>query len=202
MKKIFLSLLLAFPLNALSIQLKVGDILLQPLRCWSCTLIEEQEESIYSHMGIVIETSPEVLVAEALTTVRVLTLKEFNSRTEKGQKLSVRRFRNSRARDFIRRNERRFQDMYYKDFDGLHYDHAFLWNNFDDQGNEKLYCSEMVTKLLSGFLRIEIPMKRMKFDKNRAQWIKYFRGNPPDGKWGNSPAVFEQSDLFFEAGEL
>ena len=60
----------------------------------------------------------------------------------------------------------------------------------------------MVTKLLSGFMGIELPMKRMKFDINRDQWIQYFHGNPPDGKWGNAPASFEKSELFYEVGEL
>lgn len=49
---------------------------------------------------------------------------------------------------------------------------------------------------------VEVGTRKMKFDKNRDEWIKYFRGNPPDGKIGNSPAVFEQSELFHEVGEL
>ena len=52
-------------LNLGAFELKVGDVLLQPLSCWSCSLIEAQEKSIYSHMGVVIENDPEVLVAEA-----------------------------------------------------------------------------------------------------------------------------------------
>jgi hypothetical protein len=87
-------------------------------------------------------------------------------------------------------------------FDGLKYDHDFLWNNLDENGEEKLYCSEMVTKLLQGFMGIEVGTRRMKFDRNRDQWIRYFRGNPPDGKIGNSPAVFEHSELFYVVGEL
>ena len=202
MNRFVLALLLILPLKLYALELKVGDILLQPLDCWSCSLIEAQEESIYSHMGMVIETEPEVVVIEALGMVRTMSLEEFNKRTQKNQKLSVRRFRHEKAVAFLVENKKDLQEMFFSDFSGLKYDHDFLWNNFDENGFEKMYCSEMVTKLLSGFLRIELPMKRMKFDKNREQWIRYFKGNPPDGKWGNSPASFEKSELFYEVGEL
>lgn len=192
--------ILSFPLQAF--ELKVGDILLQPLDCWSCSLIEAQEDSIYSHMGMVLEVSPEVVVVEALGKVKRMSLAEFNARTQKNQKLSVRRFRNSKAVSFLQDNKDAFTQMFAEEFEGLQYDHDFLWNNFDENGQQKLYCSEMVTKFLNYFMGVEIPMKRMKFDINREQWIKYFRGSPPDGKWGNSPASFEKSDLFYEVGEL
>jgi hypothetical protein len=42
----------------------------------------------------------------------------------------------------------------------------------------------------------------MKFDINRDGWLKFFQGNPPDDEWGNSPAIFERSDLFYEVGEI
>lgn len=153
-------------------------------------------------MGMVIEVAPTVKVIDALGSVKVSELSAFNMGTQKDQKMSVRRFRNEHAVNFIQKNKDIFVLYYLNNFDGLKYDHDFIWNNFDENGNEKLYCSEMVTKLLSGFLGIELPMKKMKFDINRDQWIKYFRGNPPDGKWGNAPADFEKSDLFYEVGEL
>src|SRR5690606_21446587 len=99
-------------------------------------------------------------------------------------------------------NPHEFYQFYHRMFHGLKYDHDFLWNNLDEEGYEKLYCSELITKLLRGFLGIEVGTRRMKFDRNRDQWIRYFHGNPPDGKIGNSPAVFEQSRLFYEVGEL
>jgi hypothetical protein len=141
-------------------------------------------------------------VVDALGTVKISELADFDKGTEKNQKISVRRFRNERAVEFIQTNKENFVNYYLSNFDGLDYDHDFIWNNFDENGNEKLYCSEMITKFLLGFLKIELPMKRMKFDINRDQWIKYFQGNPPDGKWGNAPADFEKSALFYEVGEL
>ncbi len=153
-------------------------------------------------MGIVIQTTPEVLVAEALGTVHVLPLKKFDAKTQRGQRISIRRFNHPKARTYLKRNSDKFLKYYQQQFSDLLYDHDFLWNNFDSKGKEKLYCSEFVTKLLSGFLRVELPMKRMSFDKNREHWMRYFKGTPPDGKWGNSPGDFERSELFHEVGEL
>lgn len=202
MKKFVFLILALLPLKLFALELKVGDVLLQPLDCWSCSLIEAQENSIYSHMGMVIQTTPEVVVVEALGTVRTIPFTKFNERTEKGQKLSVRRLRSDEAVEYLQQNKTGFKKYFSDNFEGLLYDHDFLWNNLDDNGYEKMYCSEMVTKYLRGFLGIEVKLKEMKFDINRDAWIRYFKGNPPDGKIGNSPASFENSDLFYEVGEL
>lgn len=202
MKKLILTLVFLFSASTWSLELKVGDILLQPRQCWSCTLIEEQENSIYSHIGMIIEVGPELKVVDALGTVKIQSFEAFDSGTQKDQRISVRRLVREDAVKFLQDNKQEFLDYYLRMFDGLKYDHDFLWNNFDENGNEKLYCSELLTKLLQGFMGIEVATRRMKFDKNRDQWIRYFRGNPPDGKIGNSPAVFEQSHLFYEVGEL
>ncbi len=201
MKKLILLTILALPFRLMAFELKVGDVLLQPRDCWSCTLIEEQENSIYSHMGMVIQVEP-LHVIDALGTVKISSFDAFNAGTQKNQKISVLRLRREDAVDFLQEQRLEFLAYYLNEFDGLKYDHDFLWNNLDENEEEKLYCSEMVTKLLQGFLGVDVGTRRMKFDKNREQWIKYFKGNPPDGKYGNSPAVFEQSELFYEVGEL
>jgi hypothetical protein len=188
--------------RAQATSLQVGDVLLQPLKCWACTLIEEEEETIFSHIGVVLSLGPEVLVAEAFGSVRKVTLSEFNRKTEPGQRLAVLRFRNQRIADEFQKRSAQFQHLFEKDFLGAKYDHDFLWNNFDEAGQEKYYCSELVSKLFQAFLRLETPIKRMHFEKNRDQWMKYFRGNIPDQQWGNSPADFQRSDMFYILGEL
>jgi hypothetical protein len=190
------------PLQAFALELKVGDIILQPLGCWSCRLIEEQEKSIYSHMGLVVAVRPEVKIAEALGSVHTISLKEFSARTEAGQKLSVRRFRKKDVLYYLQDNKISLQRMFKEEFEGLKYDQEFLWDNVDERGKEKLYCSEMIAKLLTKFTNVEMPAKRMRYDKNRELWRQYFRGTPPDGKWGNAPADFEKSPLFYEVGKL
>lgn len=184
-----------------SLDLKVGDILLQPLDCWSCTLIEDEEQTIYSHIGIVVAVNP-VMVAEARGNVRMLPLLEFNSITEKGQRISVRRFKNSKIVHELNSRSSDFLALFENEFNGLKYDKAFLWDNFDENGQQKLYCSEMVAKLLQAFLGIDPIVKRMHFSRNREKWERYFKGEVPVGKWGNAPADFERSSWFFEVGEL
>lgn len=153
-------------------------------------------------MGMVIQVEPSVQVIDALGTVKISSFETFNSGTQKDQKISVLRLNRDDAVEHLQENRLDFLAFYINAFDGLKYDHDFLWNNLDENDEEMLYCSEMITKLLQGYLGIEVGTRRMKFDKNRDQWIKYFHGNPPDGKIGNSPAVFEHSDLFHEVGEL
>ncbi len=201
MTKFFL-LLLALPLNLYALDLKVGDILLQPLDCSSCDLIEVQERTIYSHMGLVIQVVPRIEVIEALGSVKRLPLAEFAKKTESGERLAVIRFRNDDLVAYLGANQARLSQYFDQSFRGLPYDVEFLWNNVGPDGKEKLYCSEMITKLLSSFTGVELPIKRMRFDVNRDAWVEYFRGTPPDGKWGNSPGDFERSDLFYLVGEL
>ncbi len=182
-------------------ELKVGDVLLQPLDCWACDLIEAEEESIYSHMGIVISTSP-LMIADSRRKVEMQPLEVFNSITEKGQSIRVIRFQNEEIVSELQKNAESFLTLFKTEFEGLEYDHQFLWNNLNENGEQKLYCSEMVMKLLQAFLGIEPFVKRMHFNRNSDQWARYFHGEIPAGKWGNSPADFERSDLFHVVGEL
>ncbi|MES2529310.1 MAG: YiiX/YebB-like N1pC/P60 family cysteine hydrolase [Bdellovibrionota bacterium] len=182
-------------------ELKVGDILLQPLDCWSCDLIEDEEQSIYSHMGIVVSINP-VMVADSRRKVEIQTLEEFNSITEENQDLKVLRFHNEEIVAEFEKKSQNFLNLFKSDFEGLAYDHDFRWNNFSEDGQQKLYCSEMIAKLLQAFLGIDPIVKRMHFSRNPELWERYFKGNVPRGQWGNSPADFERSDLFMVVGEI
>ncbi len=184
-----------------SLELKVGDILLQPLDCWSCDLIEEEEETIYSHMGIVVSINP-VMVADSRRKVEIQTLGQFNSITQENQDLKVLRFHNDEIVAEFENKSQKFMTLFQSDFNGLAYDHDFRWNNFSEDGQQKLYCSEMVAKLLQAFLGIDPIVKRMHFSHNPELWERYFKGNVPRGEWGNSPADFDRSDLFYEVGEI
>ena len=93
--------------------LRVGDVLLQPLKCWACSLIEAEEETIYSHIGVVLALSPEIVVGEAFGKVRKLSLAAFNAKTEPGQKLTVIRFRN----DDLSEDIHQAADAFMKNFD-------------------------------------------------------------------------------------
>ena len=203
MNKLVFIFALLFSLSGLaSVELKVGDILLQPLKCWSCSLIEAEEETPYSHAGVVIAVEPEIIVAEALNTVRLLPLATFQARNKNIGKLSVRRLTNSKAVAYMQENQGKLLSMYQSWFHGAKYDHAFLWNNLDADGYEMFYCTEFITKLYQGFLGVELPVKYMHFQKNRDQWMKFFKGTPPDGKIGNSPGDFQRAENLYEVGEI
>ena len=79
-------------LNTYAVELKSGDILLQPLHCWACNLIEAETKSEFSHIGIVTKVENGIVyVGEAFMKVREVTLKEFDSKTQKGLKLKIMR---------------------------------------------------------------------------------------------------------------
>jgi hypothetical protein len=204
-KNLLALVILGMGLNASagSPSLRVGDILLQPLYCWSCALIEAEENSIYSHMGIVVQVAPEVLVAESWQSVTLTPLEVFKKRTEKNQAILVRRYQNEAITLDFEKDEAKLSELLKKEFLGLKYDPDFLWHNFDNDGNEQLYCSEFVSKLLQAFLGIEGPIKRMVFKVNTDQWIRYFQGRPlPIGQWGNCPGDYEKTELLYSVGEL
>lgn len=176
------------------LDLRSGDILLQPLDCWACVLIEAQEKSIYSHVGIYFEIDGKDFVLEALGQVRMVSLETYLEKTEKGQRVQVKRFKNIRfaPQELLESAQ---------EFLGLSYDSSFLWDNFDAKG-EKLYCSELVYKLFYAYYGEALPIKRMRYDIYRERWNIFFKGEIPDGKWGNSPEDFNLSPLLEKVGEI
>ncbi|MBC7691555.1 MAG: hypothetical protein H7222_07275 [Methylotenera sp.] len=182
--------------------LEVGDVLLQSMSCYACSLIEAEEDSAYSHMGIVLSTLPEVMIAEAWGPTHLVALREFVKKSKTGSRLRVLRFRNPEVNRFLTVHQVEWRRIFAADFNGNAYDDQFLWNNFDERGREKFYCSELVTKLIATQIDLELPVKRMHFTKNRDAWARYFHGVIPDGKFGNSPGDFERSELFHDAGEI
>jgi hypothetical protein len=188
MKSFLLGLLLVGPVWGM--ELLPGDILLQPLNCWVCNLIEGQEKSPYSHMGIIIKSTPkEIIVAEALGEVRAVSLEKFKSRTQKGERIMVRRHVNKRL-------WHRLEFLFYNLFEGTPYDAKFSWKN------DALYCSELVYKLMH-FMTPNLPApKPMEFTYQREFWDRYFDGMIPDGEPGNSPADFERSHYYTTIGFL
>lgn len=191
-------ILISTPLNAAS--LRTGDVILQPLNCNACWLIEKEEGGPYSHMGMVISNSGRQYVVESIVGVNILPLEKFIKRpTLKRKHLVIRNHEiNKLYEDEVGfkkwENELflRFMMKFYK----TPYDNEFDWDN------DKLYCSEMVTKLLNPYLEEKIGTKKMHFNQNREHWEKYFEGNIPDGKPGNSPMDFYRSELFEVIGEL
>lgn len=168
---------------------RAGDILLQPLKCWSCTLIEQQENSDYSHIGIYLGDG---MVAEAYAAgVKTIAFSEFMAKTEPGMSVRVRRLRNP-PKGLDRKIKAGI-----KAYIGLPYDRYFLWTD------QKIYCSELLYKLLVPIVRLDdLAPKPMLFDQNPEYWDRYFNGNTPRGELGISPEDFNLSSDFITVDEL
>lgn len=183
---------LALPLSLSD--LHTGDVILQPLSCHLCTLIEEEENSPFSHVGIVLKNE-KLFILEAWGSVKKTPLEEFMHRSKKDSALLV--LRPQSSLDTVK-----VENLFTTYFEGLEYDHDFLWDNVSLDGKEKLYCSEFVVKFLKLFLGDFISTRPMHFQKNRDAWIRYFKRLPPDGLPGISPAHLEQSPALIHLGEI
>lgn len=198
MKYLFVLLLIPTLSWSQGLKLEIGDILLQPLQCWSCGLIEQEENTKYAHSGLVVSLEP-LLVAESISEAHAIPYELFRARNKKGEPLKVMRLKDKKLQTKLKRG---FYQRFVRDYKGIKFDPLYLWNNVDRDGKELMYCSEFISKMLEAHLEINMPIKRMQFLKNRDYWFQYFNGRIPDGEWGNSPADFEKSDLFSHVGYL
>ena len=191
-------LLGAFTSNAMSLaELQPGDVLIQSQRCYLCRLIEIEEGLPVSHVGIVNQMNNGTwVVHEAWGSVQTVAIEAFLSRRTPQTKTWVRRPKLNRRMP-AREIRRRFENY----FLGLSYDPDFLWENRDEKG-QTLYCSELIVKFFNG-LWIQAPKtKAMHYQKNREAWIRYFKGTPPDGLPGISPADLLRSPALTTLGEI
>lgn len=196
MARILRILFILWSFNSYSSVLKTGDILLQPLSCWSCSLIEQQENSQFSHIGVFIKINKKSFILEALGEVRLVALSTFLARTKKNKKVLVRRNLFLRPMNFEQLISGASRMV------GKPYDKEFRWDNFY-QSQEAFYCSELVFKLFDSVnLLKRTEPKRMPFDINPIQWDRYFNGHTPRGEIGVSPEDFHKSLDFFTVFEI
>jgi hypothetical protein len=178
-----------------------GDVVLLPLKCYICRAIEIETDSPWAHSGIVLQDDDgRLFVAHAGDHVIRESVEQFWAKSAPGQTPAVYR---ARAVSAICQNKRdcavfsqellaRFRD----EFEGLSFDHDFRWDNFDESGKEKLYCSEFVAKLLSPFMESGLPPRPLTFNRLQDFWNSYFKGQVPEGIPGNAPADFARSSEF------
>ena len=193
----FFMALIAVSLNSAvqaSTPLKTGDVLLLPVQCHLCQMIEAEEHTPYAHAGVVLIENQQPQILEAWDRVSKTPLANFLRRRKKNSHALLLRPITSQGAE-VRIKHEALSALYDSEFKGHSYDRDFLWDNRDARG-ETLYCSELVAKLLNPFLPRPIPTKPMHYDQYREQWIQYFHGAPPTGKPGLSPGDFERSPLF------
>ncbi len=166
---------------------KIGDILLQDLECWSCHLIEAQENSMYSHMGVIIENGKKIKVLEALGSVHALSLEKFMKRNLGVGRVKVLRFEN------LNNKQRDALSSLGQSLIGASYDKEFLWSNVENT-HEKYYCSELVYKMFKNLGKdLGFVPNTMPFDINPDGWDSYFNHKTPRGEIGVSPEDFNKS---------
>lgn len=198
MNKIYRLILGAFlcitALNSLALEkLKSGDIILLPLNCRSCDVIASETEGSFSHSGIYLRKSNgEEVVIEALGSVRVVAYSQFIKRAPLNKKIGFVRVRELESTS----NEELFNLIAEKfsHYQGKGFDHYYLWDNEDENGDELYYCSEFVAKILNEILINKFQTTPMDFTTNWDYWYQAFGGDVPQGMPGNSP-----NDLYRDA---
>ena len=193
--RLFWSLLLI--VSAQALELRSGDIILLPMKSYVCRLIETSTNTPFCHSGVVIlDGNNRPFIAEALGTVRAVSVESFLARADRPPQLF-------RPRELVGLDvNRQLLDIFIRDFYGAGFDHQYLWDNYDEQGRELFYCSEFITKLLNHLLNEKIPTHPMDYSVNYDFWFNYFHGEVPHDKEGNSPGDFAQLDMLIPLGEL
>lgn len=191
MKKAFLlfpTLLTLLSSYAYSLELQTGDVILLPLRCQLCSLIESETNSPYSHSGIVYrDPQGEFFIWQALKNVHQLPLKNFMAMKDPTRSALV-----LRAKE-LAVDAQSMKNLFEQNFLGAKFDYQDLWDNRDAEGRELYYCSEFVAKFLNSFLPQPIEGKAMNFDKNLSLWEKVYQGKVPQGEYGISPQGLAES---------
>ena len=187
--------------SSLAFEYQVGDVIVQSFDCYECRLIQSETNSPYVHSGIVLKDEKgEYKIAEALGPIGLTPLKKFLSRGRLNTVFRAKEW-NTLTLDEKKLLEKKMLETFSTEFSGLSFDNEFLWDNYDNQGNETYYCAEFVAKFLNNFLNDRISPEPMSYKKNYEQWLRIFKGKVPDGLPGLSPSFFSRSSLFVEIKE-
>lgn len=204
-KYLFVILTLVFSTNIWGSQLhiselRVGDVLLISLNCYTCRMIESETQSPFSHSGIVlIDENNKVRIAQSLGKVAHYSYEDFAKNKTPGTLVHVYRARQLIGKEGL---EKDFLDVFNEKFKGAPFDSKYSWNNFSSDGQELLYCSEFIAKFIDYFLIEKSIPTPISYRKNYEYWLMYFKGVVPEGELGNSPASFMRDQRFEFIGTL
>lgn len=184
----FFFLFTALPLSAFADRFRPGDILLAPMHCYLCKLIEIETSSTFSHLFIYIG---EGSFAHSLSKVEYISLPKIKEIIDARRPMLLVRHKES-----FRFDPLKFKNIFERNFLGLPYDKKFIWDNFDEEGKEELYCSEFVVKLMNHAFNLQIDPIPMTYRHNYEAWENYFQGTVPEGLPGVAPSFFENNKDF------
>jgi Permuted papain-like amidase enzyme, YaeF/YiiX, C92 family len=190
--------------------LRPGDVLLIDLGCYACRMISATTKSPFNHSGLVVDTDAdgdgEVWVAQSLSKTEKIPLSNFLQQVKDRGAIMVRRpieldqiFQTSQSQFMAL--SMRLKRVFSREFEGLPFDDAFLWDNSGPDGKELLYCSEMVQKALNKILDDDLMPYPMDFSSHMDFWTRYYRGQVPQGLIGNSPASLEREERLMTVWE-
>lgn len=185
--------------------LEAGDVVLLSLKCYECRVIESETNSLFSHSGVVItDEFGQKRIAQSLGKLDHFSFKDFTKNISPGTFVHV-----YRPKEFInltlqdrQKLEKTLFDLFNSKFKNAPFDSLYLWNNFNSQGIEILYCSEFIAKFLDHVLSLKTIPSPISYKKHIDYWIKYFKGVVPEGELGNSPAAFSRDPRFEFIGTI
>lgn len=187
--------------------LRTGDVILAHLNCFVCRAIEIEENSKYSHSGLVLkltDNAPDVL--ESIHGVDRVSLKTFRDRVNEEETpilvLRPENFFETNSAEVSVQRARRWLKTFQEEYLGARFDSDYRWDNREELGAELYYCSEFIVKFLNRTEGLNLTPKAMHFDKLHDFWNQYFRGNIPYGEKGWSPEDFVRSPDFRVLGTL
>jgi hypothetical protein len=199
----YIILFLSITFNAVALiqsELKAGDVLLISLNCYECRMIESETNSTFSHSGVVLfDENNNLKVAQSIGRIALFDLNTFLKNITKGSNISIYRSHNLENGNVT---HEKMLKLYKEKYEGIAFDRNYLWNNFDQNKKELLYCSEFIAKFLDNFLDEKTIPRPMTYKKHFDYWFNYFKGNVPEGELGNSPAEFSRDHRFYFVGNL
>ena len=125
-------------------EVRDGDIIFHTSRSAQSVAIQRATHSPYSHVGVILFRDGRPFVFEAIATVRYTPLEKWTARGSGG------RYVVKRLETGLTDAQRAKLRAATKAFAGKPYDSYFEWSN------DRIYCSELVWKLYSRALGIEI----------------------------------------------
>ena len=200
-----LTILSLFAHSANALDLQAGDVLLISFNCYECRVIESETNSNFSHSGVIFkDENHNIRVGQSLGLVALYPIDQFLKNKTPGTLVSVYRpriFQTLNDQDRVSLEERMLI-IFNTQYKGAPFDSKYLWNNFDSQGRELLYCSEFIAKFLDHFLASPTIPYPLTYKKNEQYWFQYFHGVIPEGELGNSPVSFSTDPRFIFVGTM
>lgn len=185
--------------------LQTGDVVLLSLNCMECRVIESETNSLFSHSGVVvIDQDKKMKIGQSLGSVALFSFAEFTRNITPKTFVHVYRPREFKKLSVKQRLilEENMLSVFNDQYRGAPFDSKYVWDNYNANGQEMLYCSEFIAKFIDNFLTEKTIPQNISYNKHYEYWFKYFKGEVPENELGNSPATFSRDQRFEFVGTI